>query len=177
MSGYWTELFSTSGATNWLSISTIAARLGMAAVLGALVGLEREWTQRPAGLRTHILVCLSAATVAVLTIEISHLPAFAQESVSIDPVRLVEAVTAGVAFLAAGVIVFSRGEVHGLTTGAGMWLASAIGLATGLGFWRIAVLTTLLALAVLWLLRIFERRFAPDDTKHYRPDNQSESRQ
>ena len=156
------------GSTS-LSISVIGTRLGMAAVLGALVGLEREWKQRPAGLRTHILVCLSAATVAILTIEITHMQAFQEEAVRIDAIRLVEAVTAGVAFLAAGVIVCSRGEVHGLTTGAGMWLASAIGLATGLGFWRIAILTTLLAIAVLWLLRIFERHFVPDDEKHYRP--------
>ena len=67
----------------------------------------------------------------------------------VDPIRVVEAVTAGIAFLAAGTILFSRGEVHGLTTGAGMWLAGAIGLACGLGFWQIATFATVLVLIVL----------------------------
>ncbi|HET9536854.1 MAG TPA: MgtC/SapB family protein, partial [Mesorhizobium sp.] len=75
------------------------------------------------------------------------------ESIRVDPIRLVEAVTAGVAFLAAGLIIFSKGEVHGLTTGAGMWLAAAVGLACGLGFWQIAVLATALALIILGVLR------------------------
>ena len=75
-----------------------------------------------------------------------------REAVKIDPLRVVEAVTAGVAFLAAGVVIFTRGEVHGLTTGAGMWLAGAIGLACGLGLWQIAAFATLMALFVLGLL-------------------------
>lgn len=148
-----------SAPDTFLSYSVIVSRLIAAVVLGAVVGFEREWKSRQAGLRTHILVCLAAATVALLTIEIAHMPAFQGDEIRIDPIRLVEAVTAGVAFLAAGMIVFARGEVHGLTTGAGMWLAGAIGLATGLGQWVIAVLATVLALAVLWLLRRIELRF------------------
>jgi putative Mg2+ transporter-C (MgtC) family protein len=136
----------------------IAIRLVLATVLGAAIGLERERHRQPAGLRTHILVCLSAATAAVLTIEIAHLSAFEGENIRIDPVRLIEAVTAGVAFLAAGLIIFSRGEVRGLTTAAGMWLAGAVGLGAGLGFWQIALLSALLGIAVLWLLRVFESK-------------------
>mgnify|MGYP003571177012 CR=1 FL=1 len=113
-------------------------------------------------MRTHILVCLSAAAIAVLTIEITHLPAFEDDAIRIDPIRLVEAVTAGVAFLAAGLIVFARGEIHGLTTGAGMWLAGAVGLACGLGFWQIALVATLLAVIVLAALRLVERRAKTD---------------
>ena len=82
---------------------------------------------------------------------------FAKASVTVDPLRVVEAVTAGVAFLAAGSIMFSRGEVHGLTTGAGMWLAGAIGVACGLGLWQVAGFGTLLVLIVaglLWRLQI-----------------------
>ena len=74
------------------------------------------------------------------------------DRVRLDLSRLVEATTTGVAFLAAGFIVFVRGEVRGLTTGAGMWLASAIGLATGLGFLQIAAVGTLFAIIVLWIL-------------------------
>ena len=140
----------------------IAARLLLAATLGGIIGFEREWRDRPAGLRTHILVCLSAAAIAVLTIEITHLPAFEDDAIRIDPIRLVEAVTAGVAFLAAGLIVFARGEIHGLTTGAGMWLAGAVGLACGLGFWQIALVATLLAVIVLAALRLVGRRAKTD---------------
>ena len=103
----------------WLSFPVIAARLLMAAVLGGVIGFEREWRNRPAGLRTHMLVCVAAGTVGILTLEIMHSPALGgREGAALDPLRAVEAVTAGVAFLAAGTIMFSRGEVQGLTTGA-----------------------------------------------------------
>ena len=82
----------------------------------------------------------------------------AMRGVTVDPLRMVEAVPAGVAFLAAGVVIFTRGEVHGLTTGAGMWLAGAIGVAAGIGLWQIAALATLIALVVLGFLHAFERR-------------------
>jgi putative Mg2+ transporter-C (MgtC) family protein len=75
-----------------------------------------------------------------------------------DPIRLVEAVTAGVAFLAAGMIVLRQGTVRNLTTGAGMWLAAAIGLAAGLGFWPIAGLAALLGLVIIGLLRAVSKR-------------------
>ena len=136
----------------------IAARLLLAALLGAIVGFEREWSNRPAGLRTHILICLTTAAIAILAIEITHLSVFSGHEIRIDPLRLVEATTAGVAFLAAGLIFFAKGEVHGLTTGAGMWLAGAIGLAVGLGFWQIAAFATFLALVVLGLLEYRSRR-------------------
>lgn len=150
------------GLPTYTSFPVIAARLLLAAVFGAAIGFEREWQNRPAGLRTHILVCVAAAIFAILTIEIVHIPMFAEaatkEAVKLDPIRLVEAVTAGVAFLAAGVVIFTRGQVHGLTTGAGMWLAGAIGVASGLGLWQIALLATLIALVVLGLLHVLESR-------------------
>ena len=70
-----------------------------------------------------------------------------------DPIRLVEAVTSGVAFLAAGVVVYTRGSVRGLTTGASMWLSAGVGLTVGLGMWVVAVIATITGLVVLWLLR------------------------
>lgn len=142
----------------FLGFPVIAARLFFAAILGAAIGFEREWRQRPAGLRTHILICVAAATFGVLTIEIVHTSVFAREAVVVDPIRAVEAVTAGVAFLAAGTILFARGEVQGLTTGAGMWLAGAVGLSSGLGLWQIAGLGTLLILIVTGLMHTFEVR-------------------
>jgi putative Mg2+ transporter-C (MgtC) family protein len=145
-----------------LPVSTTVTRMVLAALFGAMVGFEREWRQRPAGLRTHILVCVASATAALLSIEIMEHEAFDDPSVQLDPIRLIEAVTAGVAFLAAGFIVFARGEVHGLTTGAGMWLAAAIGLSTGLGFYIISAVATILGLSVLWLLHLIEDRIVPE---------------
>lgn len=144
----------------WLPLTAIAVRLVTALFCGGVIGFERERKNRAAGLRTHILVCLSAALVAVLTIEIAHYPALAGPEVRIDPLRLIEAVTAGVAFLAAGLIVFSGGQVKGLTTGAGLWFAGSIGLCCGLGFWQVAVMATFFAIVVLWLLNVIEHRLS-----------------
>ncbi|MDN2582583.1 MgtC/SapB family protein [Aquibium sp. ELW1220] len=154
------QLLEDIGHHTHIPFSVIAGRLALATTLGAVVGFEREWRQRPAGLRTHILVCLAAALVAILTIEIAHVSYFEGDRMRLDPLRAIEAVTSGIAFLAAGLIVFARGEVHGLTTGAGMWLAGAIGLSCGLGFWGIAAFATVLAVIVLSLLRIVERKLS-----------------
>ncbi|WP_274627076.1 MgtC/SapB family protein [Arvimicrobium flavum] len=159
------------GHPTFTSFPVIVARLLLAALFGGLIGLEREWRSRPAGLRTHILVCVAAATFGILTIEISHAPMFQLEDVKsavrFDPIRAVEAITAGIAFLAAGTIMFSKGEVQGLTTGAGMWLAGAIGLAAGFGYWQIAALGTLLVLIVLGLLHVLEVKLDISDDKRH----------
>ncbi|MFZ5784721.1 MAG: MgtC/SapB family protein [Pseudomonadota bacterium] len=158
-----TGILEEFGHSTWLPFTSIVLRLLFAGILGAVIGFEREWRARPAGLRTHILVCLAAATFAVLTIEIYHAPMFPRsDRQSVDPIRLVEAVTAGVAFLAAGTILFTRGEVRGLTTGAGMWLAGAVGLACGLGLWSIALLGAVLALIVLGLLGTLQQKFTDE---------------
>jgi len=184
------QLVAEFGHPTYTPFPVVAARLLLATIFGAAIGFEREWRNRPAGLRTHILVCVAAATFAILTVEIIHAPMFTTDTlgdaVKVDPIRVVEAVTAGVAFLAAGVVIFSRGQVQGLTTGAGMWLAGAIGVASGLGLWQIALFATLLALAVLTLLYVFEDRLdmnqgpdfvegeravdnKPDDPTHIQP--------
>jgi putative Mg2+ transporter-C (MgtC) family protein len=145
-----------------LGIDVILVRLIAATVLGGIIGFEREYLARPAGMRTHILVALAAATFAVVTLELM-LHANAQGVTSTDPIRVIEAVTAGVAFLAAGTIIFSRGEVHGLTTGASLWLAGAIGVACGIGYYFIAILATVLAFFVLTVLRWVENRMPKKD--------------
>lgn len=161
------------GHGTYVAFPVIVARLLLATILGAAIGFEREWQNRPAGLRTHMLVCLAGALITILTIEITHVPFFQDDAIRVDPVRVIEAVTAGVAFLAAGLIIFSKGEVHGLTTGAGLWLASAVGLACGIGLWQIALFATLLALVVLGLLHKLQewlRVKQPNDAAH--PDYQ-----
>jgi len=168
------QLIAEFGHPTYTPFPVVAARLLLATLFGAVIGFEREWRNRPAGLRTHILICVAAATFAILTVEIVHAPMFTadglKDAVKVDPIRVVEAVTAGVAFLAAGSIMFSRGEVHGLTTGAGMWLAGAIGLACGLGLWQIAMFGTFMVLVVLGVMHAFEVKLGiAEDKKDNRP--------
>lgn len=127
-------------------------RLGGAVVLCGMVGFEREAHGRAAGLRTHILVGLASAVYTLIMLELIGRADVYADHVRTDPLRIIEAVTGGVAFLAAGLIIFNGDKVHGLTTGAGLWLSAAIGLAVGLGLWPLAGLTTLLAVIVLGIL-------------------------
>lgn len=141
-----------------LPIGTITIRLLLAAVMGGAIGIEREWRRRPAGLRTHILVAVASALFAILTLEIVHAEIIQGEAIRTDPIRMIEAVTAGVAFLAAGTIIQSRGNVQGITTGAGLWLAGAVGVACGLGLWSIALLAVAIGLLVMIVLGKLEQK-------------------
>jgi putative Mg2+ transporter-C (MgtC) family protein len=102
----------------------------VAMLFGAIVGIDREVTARPAGLRTHMLVALAAAAFTIITFELSEVfDTRMGDGLKGDPIRIIEAVTAGVAFLAAGSIIQRRGSVEGVTTAAELWLAGALGLA------------------------------------------------
>ena len=149
-----TEFSGNFAAVPW---EIAAIRLVSAILLAGAVGIEREWRNKPAGLRTHMLISLAACLFIIVSQELSQLP-FGDSEKRIDPLRLVEAVTAGVAFLAAGIIFTSGGKVHHVTTGASMWLAGAIGLACGAGQMPLAALATGIVLAVLGILRLFEGR-------------------
>jgi putative Mg2+ transporter-C (MgtC) family protein len=138
----------------------VASRLLLAAALGAIIGLDREYKDRPAGLRTHMLTALAAAAFTIITVELVHEMQSLAGSARADPIRVIEAVTAGVAFLAAGAIIQARGRVQGLTTGAGMWLAGAVGVACGGGYYTIALFATALAVAILTVLAMFERHMS-----------------
>jgi putative Mg2+ transporter-C (MgtC) family protein len=144
--------FFTSLYTSEIGLTVVLARLVLAAGLGAVLGFDREMLARPAGLRTHMLVSLAAATFTVITFELIE-KAKAEGASSVDPIRVIEAVTAGVAFLAAGAIIQGRGKIHGVTTGAGLWLAGAVGTAAGIGAYPIAILATVLGFVVLTLFR------------------------
>lgn len=142
------------------------ARMGVACLLGAAIGFEREHRNRSAGLRTHMLVALAAAVFTLLMLEIVRSPMFDAQTVRVDPLRIIEAVTGGVAFLAAGAIIQSRGRVHGLTTGAGLWLAGALGTASGLGYGVIAAMATGLGLIVIIALRWIENAIWGRENPH-----------
>lgn len=148
----------------------IGFRLALAALLGAVIGFDREVRDRPAGLRTHMLIALAAATFTLLTLELFEEVKQEAGRVTADPIRIIEAVTAGVAFLAAGAIIQSRGRVKGLTTGAAMWLAGALGLASGAGYYRIGLTTLALALIILTALKFLEARWLGSAAASQRDD-------
>jgi putative Mg2+ transporter-C (MgtC) family protein len=141
-----------------LSWIGILGRMTIAACLGGLIGLDRELKERPAGIKTHILVSLAASLFAITAIEALHHPSLNSNTSQMDPLRVIEAVTAGVEFLAAGAINQSGGKVKGVTTGAALWTAGAVGLCVGLGFWHIALAATAITLFVLLLQNLFEHK-------------------
>ncbi len=136
-----------------IPLTIMLIRIVGAALLCGLIGLERGLHKNTAGLRTNMLIGLAVATFCIITLHMLETMPSGNASLRLDPIRLVEAVTAGITFLAAGVIVYAKGDVKGLTTGASMWLSGAIGLACGLGLWPLALLATLAGVVVLWLLR------------------------
>ncbi|MBS1183446.1 MAG: hypothetical protein H6Q99_3326 [Proteobacteria bacterium] len=136
-----------------LPMGILLVRTIGAALLCGLIGLERDLHKNTAGLRTNMLVGLAVATFCMITLYMMETLADQSPAMRLDPIRLVEAVTAGITFLAAGVIVYAKGDVRGLTTGASMWLSGAIGLACGLGLWPVALLATFAGVVILWLLR------------------------
>lgn len=160
------DLLALGGNPTEESFWVLLVRLLVAALLGALIGLEREIKNHPAGLRTHMLVSAAAATFTIMTFEIYHemVDLNAEGLARLDPIRVIEAVTAGVAFLAAGAIIRSRsGDIKGLTTGAAMWMAGAIGVASGAGFFSVAVMATALVLVITLVLGQIEKRYLDRD--------------
>jgi putative Mg2+ transporter-C (MgtC) family protein len=131
----------------------VAGRLLLGAALGGGIGLERQVHGRPAGFRTHLLVCVAS----VLLMIVSQSLAPGGEVARFDPGRLAAGAITGVGFLGAGVILKSGLSVHGLTTAACLWMVSAIGLAVGSGLHFAASLGFAITLGSLWLLRNVER--------------------
>ncbi|WP_119299820.1 MgtC/SapB family protein [Dongia deserti] len=139
-----------------LPLEDLALRLGAASLAGMIIGVEREWRQKPAGLRTHMLVSLAAAAFTIISFELFRTSLEISPGSSGDPIRVIEGVVAGVAFLGAGVIIQARGDVRNLTTGATIWMSGATGLACGGGFFIVAGLLVALSLVILVLLGLLE---------------------
>lgn len=129
----------------------IALRLVASAVLGGLVGLERESLNKSAGFRTHTLVCLGSCLIMITSIEMHTIIGNSMVS---DPARLAAQVVSGIGFLGAGTIVRSGFGIRGLTTAASLWVVAGIGLAIGTGNYLTAVTTTLI---VMFILMYFPR--------------------
>lgn len=134
------------------------ARLFVAALLGAVIGFERERGERAAGLRTHALVCLASALIMLVSAYGFADVVTTTHTVVLDPSRIAAQVVSGVGFLGAGAIILRKDTVRGLTTAGSVWLVAGLGLACGAGMYVAAVATTILALAILDGLKVVERR-------------------
>ncbi len=135
----------------------IAVRLMLAVFLGGLIGVERERINRPAGFRTHILVCSGSALI--MLVSAYGFTGQMGDGFLADPGRIAAGVVTGIGFLGAGTILQQRGSVRGLTTAATIWVVSGVGLAAGIGFYLGAILTTFFVLISLLLLRRAEDYF------------------
>jgi putative Mg2+ transporter-C (MgtC) family protein len=144
-----------------ISPEQIVLRLLVAAVLGALVGLERERLEWAAGMRTHALVSLGSALFMVVSI-FGFSDILNEQHVILDPSRVAAQVASGIGFIGAGTIIFRREVVKGLTTAASIWAVAAVGLAVGGGMFVAAGSATLLALALLMLAKPLKARMFPN---------------
>jgi putative Mg2+ transporter-C (MgtC) family protein len=133
----------------------------LAVVCGAVIGIERQFKHKPAGLRTNIMICLGAAVFTLISEKMSL---GAQDSVT----RIAAQIVTGVGFLGAGAVIQDRGGIHGLTTAATIWLVASIGMACGARLYYLAIITTVLALAVLIGLGHIDKYFEHHDEKQHK---------
>lgn len=151
----------------------ITAHLVGAVVAGGIIGLERSFHGRPAGFRTHALVCLSSSLLMLVTVYQSRWMAgmstagIVTEAFRTDPTRMAQGIMTGIGFLGAGVIYKEEFSVRGLTTAASIWLTAAIGILIGIGFYFPAILCTVLALGILALFRRIEAKMPSQIYAHY----------
>ncbi len=134
-----------------LSAGEQIIRLVLALLVGSLVGLEREVSHKPAGLRTHALISLASALFTMLSISSAFGGGVA------DPTRIASQILTGMGFVGAGVIISTGGQVKGVTTAATLWITAAMGMAIGLGEYLLAAAATGLTLLTLLLLRVLEK--------------------
>lgn len=140
--------------------STIMFRLVIAACLGGVVGVEREYNKHPAGFRTHLLVCVGACLIMLLAMfGFQQFMADHGEYVNFDPSRLAAYVVSGIGFLGAGTIIVQGVSVRGLTTAASIWVVAGIGLSIGVGMYFAGVFTTIIVILSLVFLNRIEDNF------------------
>lgn len=153
----WTEIWN-SIAESGVPVWEICLRLGCAMLVGLVIGTEREYTHRPAGMRTHILVALGACAVAI-TGEMLFKEYNTLYGATPDPARLSAQVITGVGFLGAGTIMREGYTVRGLTTAASVWAVACLGLAAGGGYYALALAGMIFIFVTLTLLEVLQRRF------------------
>ncbi|MBS7604770.1 MAG: MgtC/SapB family protein [Candidatus Bathyarchaeia archaeon] len=124
-------------------------RLILAVILGLAIGFERERAHKPAGLRTHMLVCLGSCLFTIVSLRFS-----------LDPARIAAGIVAGIGFIGAGAIIAEREKIVGITTAASLWVTSAIGLALGIGDYILAVIAAALTVLILFSRTIFKKEIS-----------------
>lgn len=138
------------------NVETVA-KLLIAMVGGLLLGLDREIRGKSAGLRTHALVSTSSAVITISAVLIYREAIASEDVISVDPLRVVQGLAQAIGFIAAGTIIFSRGNVRNLTTAANLWLCAGIGIAAGAGQFGLVVAALVSGLLILTIIRVGER--------------------
>jgi putative Mg2+ transporter-C (MgtC) family protein len=128
---------------------TIPLKLLLAALLGGIIGVEREMRDKPAGLRTNILICVGSTLFMSISTKVA-------EILGGDPTRIAAQIISGIGFLGAGAVLHSHGFVLGLTTAATIWVVAGVGMALGSGMYVVAIFTTAMSLVILYLLAFME---------------------
>jgi putative Mg2+ transporter-C (MgtC) family protein len=148
--------------------AVMLARILGALVIGALIGLERSFHGRPAGFRTHALVCIASALLMMVTVyQNEWMTQLALEAIRTDPTRMAQGIMTGIGFLGAGVIFKEGLTIRGLTTAASVWVTAAIGILIGIGFWMPALIGAFATLAVLSVFRLLEERMPHEVYAHH----------
>lgn len=140
-----------------MSFWAMIVRMVAATICGGIIGLDRELREKPAGFRTMMLVSLASSIFMIITFKLMQLSNEVYGNLQTDPIRVIEAVITGVAFLGAGAIIQSRGSVRHMTTGATIWLAGSAGVACGAGYLVIAALTTFLGFLIVSVIGALEK--------------------
>lgn len=153
----WEEV--SSWTEHGMPVTTIAGRLALASLLGLIVGIEREWREHAAGMRTHAVVCVASAMIMLVSAQ--GFPGTG------DPMRLAAQVVSGIGFLGAGVIFFRRNVVHGLTTAASVWAVAGVGLAAGSGLAITASIGTGFLLLIQGGLHPVKQRLFQETSRHH----------
>lgn len=142
---------------------------------GAAIGMERELSDKPAGLRTNMLICVGSTVITMVSMYVALTFSVRQVVVG-DPGRIAGEMISGIGFLGAGVIIQARGSVHGLTTAATIWYMAGIGLTIGSGLYALAVTATVILLVILWILgRIEDRLSKPRRFVHFEVKSRREA--
>ena len=133
-------------------------RIFAAVVAGALIGYERSYHGRPAGFRTHTLVCAASSLLMLVTVYEAHWVRVAADTVRLDPTRMAQGIMTGIGFLGAGVIIKEGLSVRGLTTAASIWMTAVIGILAGVGFYFPLAVSVVTTVGVLSVFRLIESR-------------------
>lgn len=146
----------------------IVARVAGALGIGALIGFERTFHGRPAGFRTHSLVCIASAILMIVTVyQNQWMTLLEHDAIRTDPTRMAQGIMTGIGFLGAGVIFKEGLTVRGLTTAASIWVTAAIGILVGIGFWFAALVGAIATLMVLALFRLIEASLPSEFYAHH----------